>query len=106
MNQERLQNNKAVIEYYGYINQTKKLLEELKELEEEVEKLLVLEQAGETVPSELLHNLVQESADVVNCIEQAYIIRNIDLINLDYNQCWKMQRQITRIRDEKLISEV
>ena len=77
----------SIIEHYGYENQLKKLVEELRELEQAV----IYEHPDEHIKEEI--------ADVLNLIEQIthYKHWESDIYKIKY---FKIQRQIERMQDE------
>lgn len=78
-----------IIEHYGYENQLKKLIEELRELEE----VIIYHPEDEK-------HLKEEMADVLNLIEQITLFKKwrADVNNVKQ---WKIRRQIKRIETEK-----
>ena len=76
-----------IIEHYGYENQLKKLVEELRELEQAV----IYEHPDEHIKEEI--------ADVLNLIEQIthYKHWEADIYKVKY---FKIQRQLERIKNE------
>lgn len=93
----RIDIHKQVIDHYGYVNQIKKLIEEMEELSEVLKGYIKIEsEAGKIM-------IIEEFADVINCIEQFEIIaKQINLfthIDIDKEQNRKMNRQLERIKN-------
>ena len=82
-----------IIRHYGYENQLKKLIEELRELEE----VIIYHPEDEK-------HLKEEIADVLNLIEQIEMFKHWKT-DIENEKKFKIDRQLTRIQDEKSIDK-
>lgn len=86
--------HKKIIKHYGDRHKIKKCREELRELSDELLKLM--EGRGS------IENLTSEMADVLNTLEQQCIIHIISPLEIAKEQNRKMMRQLKRIEDEAI----
>ena len=85
---------RKVINYYGINNQQFKLIEEMKELKDEIEYSIITKGKNKT-------NIISEISDVLNMISQVMIIYDFDIKEVEEIMTRKMKRQIKRIEEEK-----